>query len=79
MHVPLRSASSSMLLALPLAVLLATPADAWAYLDAGTGSYLIQLAAAGILAGFVTLRMYFQRVKDWFRAKKGGSDDSPSA
>ena len=41
---------------------------AHAYLDPGTGSYILQLAAAGILASMFTLRMYWTKVKDWFRS-----------
>jgi hypothetical protein len=45
------------------------PAQAWAYVDPGTGSYLFQLAAAGFLAGMFTLRRYWAAVK----ARFGGS------
>jgi len=60
-----------------IALLLVTPRDAWAYLDPGTGSYVLQLAVAGLLGGLVTLRLYWQKVKDWFSGTKGaaGSDD----
>ncbi len=53
-----------------LLVLLFSP-NAHAYLDPGTGSYLLQLAAAGLLASMFTLRMYWTKVKDWVR-KLGG-------
>ena len=52
------------------AAALAAPSDAWAYLDAGTGSYLFQLAVAGLLAGMMTLKIYWLRIKVWFSAKK---------
>lgn len=49
-------------------VLLLTPRTAWAYLDPGTGSYMLQVAAAGLLASMFTIKLYWQRVKVWFRA-----------
>lgn len=49
---------------------LAAPADAWAYLDPGTGSYLFQLAVAGLLASLMTLKIYYQRIKDWVRGRR---------
>ena len=55
--------------ALALGLVATTPADAWAYVDPGTGSYLFQLAAAGFLAGMFTLRRYWDAVK----ARFGGS------
>lgn len=45
-----------------------TPTDAFAYVDPGTGSYLFQLATAGLLAGAFTLRRYWESVKTMFRA-----------
>ena len=54
-------------------LVLAFPVNAWAYLDPGTGSYLFQLAVAGLFAGLMTLKIYFERIKNWFRAR-GASD-----
>jgi hypothetical protein len=51
---------------LALGLVATTPADAWAYVDPGTGSYLFQLAAAGFLAGMFTLRRYWDVVKSRF-------------
>ena len=45
---------------LGLAILLVTPSDAWAYIDPGTGSYLFQIAAAGLLGAAYTLRRYWR-------------------
>jgi hypothetical protein len=50
------------------AMALAVPLDAWAYLDPGTGSYLFQLAVAGLFAGMMTIKIYFERIKNWFRS-----------
>jgi hypothetical protein len=49
------------------AILLLIPREASAYLDPGTGSYMLQLALAGLFASMVTLKLYWQRIKDWFR------------
>jgi hypothetical protein len=57
------------LAALTLGLVVLTPADALAYVDPGTGSYLFQLAAAGFLAGMFTLRRYWDAVKSRFRGK----------
>ena len=65
------------------AAALAAPNDAWAYLDAGTGSYLFQLAVAGLFAGMMTLKIYWMRIKLWFSARKAppppATDDSKPA
>lgn len=55
--------------------LAAMPVDAWAYLDPGTGSYVLQMAAAGFFAAMVTMRSYMQYIKAWFKnltSKKDG-------
>lgn len=41
---------------------LASPSEALAYVDPGTGSYLFQVAMAGGLAGLYTLRRYWHAV-----------------
>jgi hypothetical protein len=38
-----------------------------AYLDPGSGSYLLQLLIAGALGGLVVLRMYWSRVSAFIR------------
>jgi len=34
-----------------------------AYLDPGTGSYILQLLLGGLFAGLFTLRIYWDRIK----------------
>jgi hypothetical protein len=51
-------------------LVLAFQLDAWAYLDVGTGSYLFQLAIAGFFAGLMTIKLYYQRIMLWFRARR---------
>jgi hypothetical protein len=45
------------------------------YLDPGSGSYLLQLLIAGALGGLVVLRMYWGKVKDFFRKLFGRQVD----
>jgi hypothetical protein len=63
---------------LPLAfLLLALPSVASAYLDPGTGSYVVQLLIGGLLGGLFAIGMFWRRVvasiKRFF--KRGSKDD----
>ena len=55
------------LVLLAVGFVLTVPTEALAYVDPGTGSYLFQLAAAGLLAGMFTLRRYWDLLKSSFR------------
>lgn len=46
-----------------------------AYLDPGSGSYLLQLLLAGLLGAGFAVRMFWGRIKDFF--KRGDSEDDP--
>jgi hypothetical protein len=52
------------------------PSDAQAYLDAGTGSMLVQILAAGIAGAAVVAKLYWRRLKGFFA---GGSGEDPDA
>jgi hypothetical protein len=54
------------------------PRDAWAYLDPGTGSLLLQAAAASIFAGMLTIKLYWQRLVAFVsaRSRTGSADVS---
>ena len=54
---------------------LVLPADAFAYLDPGTGSMVFQLAAAAILGGLFTVKLYWRRVKGRVKGLFGKSAD----
>lgn len=56
---------------LGIAIVLATPSDAWAYIDPGTGSYLFQMAAAGLLGALFTLRRYWSALASVLRRSPG--------
>ncbi len=40
--------------------------EAYAYLDPGTGSYILQLIIAGLLGGLFALKMFWSKVKNFF-------------
>ena len=71
MTAPHRSALGLVVLAFGLLVV--TPADAWAYIDPGTGSYLFQLAAAGLLAGIYTIRRHWYALLGALRGRPAGA------
>jgi hypothetical protein len=56
-----------------LMLLLMTPADALAYVDPGTGSYIFQLVIAGGLAAIYTVRRYWQSLTTAVRALARGT------
>ena len=49
--------------------------NAYAYLDPGTGSILIQGIIAAIAGGLFTIRMYWQKVKDFFNKDSSSNED----
>ena len=44
----------------------AMPTDAYAYLDPGTGSMVIQMAIGAIAAGLLAMRVYWHKIKTFF-------------
>lgn len=52
-----------------------------AYLDPGTGSFIIQMLMAGLLGGAVAVRIYWKKIVAWFKRKKPGEfeDADPTA
>jgi hypothetical protein len=50
-----------------------------AYLDPGSGSFLIQLLIAALLGFAVAIRAYWSKIKGWFGIKsKTDEDDDES-
>jgi hypothetical protein len=47
--------------------LVVAPAEARAYVDPSSGSMLLQIAVGGFLAGLVTVKMYWRKVRSIFR------------
>jgi hypothetical protein len=48
---------------LGLTLLIASTTPAYAYIDPGTGSMLLQAFIGGVAAAFVVVSMYYQRIK----------------
>ncbi len=49
-----------------IALLLIVVVPAHAYIDGGSGSYIIQMATAGVLALAFTVKLAWQRIKHGF-------------
>lgn len=55
-----------------LALLLISTDAAYAYLDPGTGSFILQMILAGALAVGASIKLYWQRIKSiWVRFASG--------
>lgn len=61
-----------------ITLVLFSSTEAHAYLDPGTGSILIQGLIAAIAGGLFTLRMYWQKVKDFFSGSKDETEEDSS-
>jgi hypothetical protein len=61
-----------------VAMMLVCPADAWAYVDPGTGSYLFQILIAGGLAASYSLRRYWDALKAALLGKREPSSGASS-
>lgn len=62
-----------------LVFVLVAPAPAWAYIDPGSGSFFVQMLLAGLLGLGMTLRMYWRRIKEFFRGRDTSADDDSDA
>ncbi|MHB9130716.1 MAG: hypothetical protein ACYDBB_06460 [Armatimonadota bacterium] len=58
--------AASLITLFTLGLIIITGQDAHAYLDPGSGSYLIQLAVAALVGGMVALRHFWDRIMCWF-------------
>ena len=50
---------------------------AYAYLDPGTGSMLLQLLLGGFAGALVIGKLYWHRLKDMFRSTRSESGQNP--
>ena len=58
---------------------LAFPFNADAYLDAGTGSYFIQILIAFIAAGLFSLKVFWKKILMFIKSRgKKSNNDKPS-
>jgi hypothetical protein len=73
-------AQGAILIALLVALAL-VPRDAEAYLDAGTGSYVIQLLIAGFVGMLFALKLFWRRIRGLFTQATSSrmDDDQPGA
>jgi len=55
------------------------PTDAYAYIDPGTGSYVVQAIVAAVAGGAMAMRMYWDRVKAFLRGEASENDTEPGS
>ncbi|MCF7810505.1 hypothetical protein K9N50_05910 [bacterium] len=56
-------------------VILCCTRNAYAYLDPGTGSYLLQILIAGLVGAAFSIKVFWLRIKDFFSGKKKDNDE----
>ena len=57
-----------------LSVAMLSAKEASAYLDPGSGSYMIQILIGLFLGGFFTLKLYWRKLKAFFSKDKQGEE-----
>jgi hypothetical protein len=57
-------------------LLLAWPGDVLAYIDPGTGSYVLQLIIAGLVGSAFSLKLFGRRIKGFFQRLTSGNKDA---
>jgi hypothetical protein len=55
-------------------VCLAFPRPAYAYLDPGTGSYILQLILAGLLGAAFAVKLFWKNIKTFFKTLFSGEE-----
>jgi hypothetical protein len=53
----------------------AFPTRAFAYLDPGTGSFILQAAIAGVMGAVFTIKLYWSRIKAKLRGETPKEED----
>ncbi len=66
-----------MMVALLFFMFISTPLSAYAYLDPGSGSLLIQLVLGGVAGLLVIGKLYFRKIKSFFGAKEENKKARP--
>ena len=64
---------TSLILAMLLVFVVASPAHA--YLDPGTGSQIFQILLAVFVGGLFSLKVFWGRIKEYFSSLGSGSDE----
>lgn len=70
--------NGKVLVSLLAAVFFVVASPAYAYLDPGTGSMILQGLIGGIAAGAAVISIYFQKIKAFFQKLSGRSNDEKS-
>lgn len=60
-----------------IAALMAFPSTSHAYLDPGSGSYIIQIIIAGFVAGSFAIKMYWRKIKAFLQSFFNKSEQPP--
>jgi hypothetical protein len=60
-------------------VVLLVPSPAYAYIDPGAGSLILQALLAGVFAAGFFIKTYFHKIKKFFGGNKESSSDSSSS
>jgi len=53
-------------------VLVFAPLKGYAYLDLGTGSYMLQILIATLIGGAYTLKIYWRKIKAFLKKSAAG-------
>ena len=73
MNDSMRIARGTLLLAL---LILCFPRPLAAYLDPGSGSFLLQVLVAGLLGASFAVKRFWGSIKSYFRGSESSDDDS---
>ena len=66
-------------LLMALCLVLMGTEKAYAYLDPGTGSLLLQGLLVAVAGSLVALKLYWGKIKSFFSSKSSAASDRPSA
>lgn len=58
-----------------LLLVLATSQPLYAYLDPGSGSFIIQMIIASVLGGFYAIKLYWKRLVGFFKGTTDEDED----
>jgi hypothetical protein len=75
MNISPRLRSSRSLVFVAVLVICLRPATALAYIDPGTGSFVVQGIIAGIIGVGLAIKMFWHRIKSALTGKSGEGDE----
>jgi len=64
----MKFSNQACLFILIIALLILCPADSFAYIDPGAGSYIIQVIIAGIVAGSFAIKIFWRELKAFLQS-----------